>query len=368
MVERVEIKPIMLTWAIERSGQDVVAYLDAHPDVAAWVKLEKRPTVRQLEDFAKSVHVPFGYLFLSEPTHEEVPIPMFRGSSGVGTFNLNVYDTVLSVQRRQEWLTDYLVDNEYDICTCVGLVTLNTPVLETVQVLRRLLQLPENWAFSKRDSADAVNTLTEHIEELCIAVCFNSGVDNNNRRDIPVEECRGFALVNEIAPFVFVNNKDSKTAQLFTLIHETAHILLGKSAGFGGDLESIHDVTERYCDKVAASYLMPEDLVKQVWKDISSTARKFKVSEIAMARRAYELQLIDLDEYRTFYNEYKNRPIPVKNTGYGDFYATVTKRVGRLLAVHIVNAVRSHQLDYLQAYRLTGMYGNTYQTFVNRLE
>jgi len=368
MVHRVEIKPEMLTWAIERAGHDVTVYLDSHPDVAQWVGGEKQPTERQLEGFAKSVHIPYGYLFLSEPSHEEVPIPMFRSSSGNRIFNLNVYDTVLSVQRRQEWLTDYLVENEYEVCSCVGIISLQTSIREVVSILRQLLQLSEDWAFNRRDASDAVNHLTERIENLGIAVCFNSGVENNNRREIPVEECRGFALVNETAPFVFINNKDSKTAQLFTLIHETAHILLGKSAGFGGDLEIIHDVTERYCDQVAAAFLMPSELVGRIWNGIANTARKFKVSEIAMARRAHELHLITREEYRNFYLEYKSRPVPAsRKSGYGDFYATATKRVGRLLAVHIVNAVRSHQLDYLQAYRLTGMYGKTYQTFVKRL-
>ena len=368
MVRRVNIKPEMIAWAIQRAGYDVVAYLSEHPDVDEWYREEKQPTEKQLEDFAKKIHIPYGYLFLNEPSKEEVPIPMFRGNSGNGGFNLNVYDTVLSVQRRQEWLTDYLTENEYDICSCVGVITLKTPILETVGVLRKLLQLDENWAFDRRDSADAVNYLTERIEELGIAVSFNGGVENNNRREIPVEECRGFALVNNVAPFIFVNNKDSKTAQLFTLIHETTHILLGTSAGFGGDMDMIHDVTERYCDRVAAAFLMPADLVRKSWKGISQTAKKFKVSELAMARCANELHLISREEYRKFYLEYQNRPKPAKkSSGFGDFYATATKRVGRLLAVHIINAVKSRQLDYLQAYRLTGMYGNTYQTFVNKL-
>ena len=87
-----------------------------------------------------------------------------------------------------------------------------------------------------------------------------------------------------------------------------------------------------------------------------------------MARRAYELDLITREEYHNFYIEYQGRTISVsKKSGFGDFYATATKRIGRLLAVHIINAVKRQQLDYLQAYRLTGMYGKTYQTFVRKM-
>lgn len=366
MIHRIDINPNMISWAIQRAGYDVDVYLQEHPDIAVWYDKEKLPTENQLEAFAKKLHVPYGYLFLDEPPTEEIPIPMFRGEAGNGGFNLNVYDTILSLQRRQEWLADYLTDNEYDICQCVGVISLNTSVKESVAILRDLLGLEEDWAFERRDSADAVNKLTEQIENVGISVSFNSGVENNNRREIPVEECRGFALVNDVVPFIFVNNKDSKTAQLFTLIHETTHILLGTSAGYGGEMEHIHDVTERYCDRVAAAFLVPAALLNKVWNGISTTAKKFKVSELMVARRAHELRLISDEEYRAFYLEYKNRPIPIKKTSsYGDFYATALKRIGHLLAVHINNAVKSRQLDYLQAYRLTGMYGKTYQTFVN---
>ena len=226
MIHRIEIKPEMITWAIQRAGYDVTVYLREHPDVDAWHKLEKQPTEKQLEEFAHKIHIPYGYLFLDQPTTEVVPIPMFRGSSGNNGFNLNVYDTVITLQRRQDWLTDYLTDNEYETCNCVGIISLQSPIPDTVSVLRHLLQLEEDWTFYRRNPADAVNHLTERMEELGIAVCFNSGVDNNYHREIPVEECRGFALVNGVAPFVFINNKDSKTAQLFTLLHETTHILL----------------------------------------------------------------------------------------------------------------------------------------------
>lgn len=368
MTQRINIKPEMLAWAIERAGHDVSVYLSKHPDIEAWYRQEKQPTEKQLEGFAKAIHIPYGFLFLNHPSKEEIPIPMFRSNTGNRRFNLNVYDTVLSLMRRQEWLSEYLTENEYDICTCVGIITLQTPIKDTVYLLHRLLKLDEDWAFGKRNVGDTINGLTERIEELGIAVCFNSGVDNNNRREILVEDCRGFALVDAAAPFIFINNKDSKTAQLFTLIHETAHILLGTSAGYGGDLDSIHDETERYCDQVAADFLMPADLVISVWHSISKTARKFKVSEIAMARRAYELRLISKEDYHIFYLEYQSRPLPIpKKSEGGDFYAIATRRVGRLFAVHIINAVKRHQLDYLQAYRLTGLYGNTYQTFVNKL-
>ena len=78
-------------------------YIESHPKVAlaSWLDGTKEPTIRQLEDFAKSVNVPFGFLFLENVPEETVPFPVFRGEAGqYNHFDLNVYDTVNIVQQR----------------------------------------------------------------------------------------------------------------------------------------------------------------------------------------------------------------------------------------------------------------------------
>ncbi len=92
----------MLTWAITRAGHRVDEFLDNNPTVHKWLNGVKRPTVKQLEDFSKRVHIPFGYLFLNDPPQEAIPFPFFRtGSKPTAKVSLNVYDTILIMQRRQ---------------------------------------------------------------------------------------------------------------------------------------------------------------------------------------------------------------------------------------------------------------------------
>lgn len=281
MIHRIDIKPEMLAWAIERAGHDMAVYLGQHPDVDAWYRQEKQPTVRQLETFANQVRVPFGYLFLDHTPQESVPFPVFRGEAGQKEgFDLDVFDTVNSVRLRQEWLSDYLVNN--------------------------------------------------------------------------------------VAPYIFVNSQDAKRAQLFTLVHEAAHIMLGVSAGHAETDTLSHDATERYCDMVAAEFLVPAMVLREVWGDgdLKRLSRRFWVSELVIARRAHNIGMMSDRAYRAFWQEYSHRPhTPRSKRDGGDFYRSSLKRVGKLFAIHVRNAVNSSQLSYTEAYRLTGLKGHTYDVF-----
>lgn len=361
------IRPEMLIWAFERAGFNEERAIKAFPNLEYWLSGEKLPTVTQLQQFAKRFYVPFGYLFMQQAPTETIPFPMFRGEAGeMGHFDLNVYDTVSNIRTRQEWLENYLIDNDIATCPLVGCVSLNTPIGEAVELLRRSLRLEPRWAFCLARTDVAVGYLTERLEQVGIFVAYNGIVGNNTKRTLGVSECRGFALVNNTAPYVFVNSVDSKAAQMFTLVHETAHIMLGVSAGHAGDEIGAHDANERYCDMLAAEFLVPADVLREMWNDnIKRLSRQFKVSEIVIARRAHDLELLSDTGYRKFWMEYSHRPIAEKKkSGGGDFYLTSVKRVGKLFAIHIRNAVNSRQLEYTEAYRLTGLSGKTYQHFM----
>jgi hypothetical protein len=89
------------------------------------------------------------------------------------------------------------------------------------------------------------------------------------------------------------------------------------------------------------------------------------VSEIVIARRALDTGKISRNEFFAFYEEYKNREFVKKqNQGSGgDFYATARKRLSLTFASHINNAVKSGQLLYRDAYKLTSMKGDTFDKF-----
>lgn len=361
------VKPEILRWAIKRAGFSEEKAVEVFPKLQDWLSGEKKPTISQLQNFASKFFVPFGYLFLQQIPTETIPFPMFRGEAGQSNhFDLNVYDTVMNVQSRQDWLEEYLIDNEIETCLLVGSIEISTPVNEAVSRLRKYLKLEPRWAFGLMRVEMALSILTQKLEDAGIFLAFNGVVGNNTHRVLKVSECRGFALVNQTAPYIFVNSADSKYAQMFTLIHETAHIMLGISAGHAGDGFLSQDLVEDYCDRVAAEFLVPAEVIREVWNgDIKWGSRKFKVSEIVVARRAHDLGLLSDEAYKAFWLEYSKRPISTKKeSGGGSFYLTSVKRVGKLFAVHVRNAVNNHQLSHTEAYRLTGLYGNTFQHFM----
>lgn len=370
MKTEVDVSANMLTWAIARAGYELQPFTDKIPNLQKWLSGEKKPTVRQLEEFSKKVHLPFGFLFLHEPPKEKLPIPFFRtNNTQATTVSLNVYDTILLLQQRQDWLRNYLKDNDFEPLPFAGKFRDKNNVAEIVSDIRLVLGLPENWASNFRTWQEAQDHLVLHIEDKGIIVTFNGVVENNGYRKIPVEECRGFVLVDEMAPFMFINNADYKSAQMFTLVHELAHIWTGHSAGFDfRTLQPADDPIEKLCDKVAAEFLVPENEFNILWgknPDIKSAARYFKVSDIVIARRALDTGKISRSQFFTFYAEYSNREfIKKENQGDGgNFYATVRKRISITFASHINNAVKSGKLLYRDAYKLTSMKGDTFHTF-----
>ena len=370
MRTEVNINADMLTWAITRAGFDLHEFAGRVPNLLEWVSGNKKPTVKQLEDFSKKVYLPFGYFFLQEPPKEKLPIPFFRTNNTQATqVSVNVYDTILLMQQRQDWLKDYLKDSEFEILPFVGKYRNSGTVQEIVDDIRNTLGLFENWASNYKTWQDALENLIQHIENIRIITVFNGVVENNTHRPVSVEECRGFVLVDELAPFMFINNADGKAAQMFTIVHELAHIWTGHSAGFDfRKLKPADNPNELLCDKVAAEFLVPKVSFNEVWDDnpdFKTAARYFKVSEIVIARRALDLGKITKQQFFEFYNEYEQREFVKKEQqgSGGDFYATTRKRLGLAFSAHINNAVKSGKLLYRDAYKLTSLKGDTFQVY-----
>lgn len=372
MITEIDVNPTMISWAITRAGFELQDFLKDHPLIVKWLEKIKKPTVKQLEDFAKSVHIPFGYLFLNQPPSEVISFPFFRTGKSAPhkQVSLNVYDTILILQRRQDWLVDYLLDSGQGRLPYVGKFTSDSSYLTIVNDIRKVLKLEAEWAKNFSTKEDTLNHITERIEEAGIIVNFDGVVENNTHRPIRVEECRGFVLVNDIAPFMFVNAADAKAAQLFTIVHELAHVWLGESAGFNNEqLLPANDPVEQLCDLVAAEFLVPAESFTVLWQkqnDLGALSRYFKVSQLVLARRALDLGIYSKSDFFKFYHEFMER-VRIRKEAQapgGNFYATARKRISVSFASYVNQAVKQDKILYRDAYKITGLKGDTYNNFV----
>ena len=363
----VEIQPKIIDWAISRSGYDKEEFFSEFPKIQTWREGEQSPTLSQLRKFAKKTRVPFGYLLLKNPPAEELPIPFFRTTdNNINQVAVNLRDTILTLQKRQEWLSEYLIDQGAQPLDFIGKFTTNTAIEKITEDIRKTLNLSNNWATHHPNWEKALQHLSERIEEAGIFMVFNSVVGLDNHRPIEVDECRGFVLCSEIAPFLFVNAADAKAAQMFTIAHELAHLWIGVSAGFDfRRLQPANNAVENFCDAVAAEFLVPSALFEQKWTDSADfnvLAKFFKVSQIVIARRALDLGKIDREDFFDFYQERMDwfAQIKARKGDGGNFYNTLRKKINLRFLATLNRAVKENKILYKHAYQLSGLRGTTY--------
>ena len=369
---RIDVKRRLLDWAITRSGKSVddLSKNRTICNIRKWLSGESRPTLSQLETFANATFTPLGYLLLSDPPDEPMPIPYFRTLGKTPAFrpSLDLMDTIQIIKQRQDWMRDHLVAGGSHQLHFVGSVKQADLPVDIARDMRKMLGMTGEWAAGLDSWEKALMELRSKIEESGVFVTTNGIVGYNTRRRLQVDEFRGFVLVDDHAPFIFVNGADSKSAQMFTLAHELAHVWLGRSATFDlRYLDPANDAVERACNMIAAEFLVPEDEMHPVWDRFAANpdpykgvARHFKVSRLVAARRALDLGFIHRDEFLDSYGElYKETR---KGKG-GDFYAVANLRIGERFARAVISAAREEKILYREAYNLTGLNRSTFEKY-----
>jgi Zn-dependent peptidase ImmA (M78 family) len=379
MSVRVAIQPKLIQWAQERSKVsegDLCAKFPRYPE---WLDGSVQPTLKQLEKFAAQTYTPLGYFFLPEPPEERLPIPDFRtvADQGVSRPSPHLLDTIFAIQLRQEWMRGFLVGQGEPPLAFVGSRSMEDSPDEVAREIRHTLGLEARWSRSHATWEDALRALIQKIESIGVLVMINGVVENNTHRPLDVEEFRGFVLCDPHAPVIFINGRDAKAAQMFTLVHELAHLWLGQGgiSDFNALLPSGNAV-EIYCNKVAAEFLVPAAEMKDAWEEVGRAAqpferlaRFFKVSPVVVARRLLELELISRQRFFDYYKEYKEAAAErdARRTGGGDFYRTLGSRLGRRFPSAVYSAAREGRLEYRDAYQLTGLSGSSYDRFGREL-
>jgi len=186
---------------------------------------------------------------------------------------------------------------------------------------------------------------------------------------IDVRAFRGFALADDIAPFVLINDQDAKSAWAFTLLHELAHLWLGQS-GISGEFSD--SKIERFCSDVASKILLPD--IDQIGPLGSASANKTEaIGLFAAARRvsasmvAYRLflenelsrgewqQISRFFRERWLENKEKQRVQSKEHEGGPNYYVVRRHRVGPALLQLVSRNLSAGSLTPTKAGKVLGV-------------
>ncbi|WP_439856196.1 ImmA/IrrE family metallo-endopeptidase [Pseudomonas yamanorum] len=358
------INPEILRWARSRArisaGTLAKSIGTAEDNVLAWEDGAKRPSFNQAMNYAHHTHIPFGYLYLAKPPVEDLPLPDLRTVNGrEPSYSLALRDTIRWAMERQDWYRSWLTSQGYEKNEVVGILSINDGIPAVVVSMREKLGIPE---MPKRGTFDDYFTkLVQSIENIGILVMRNSIVNNNTSRPLSVDEFRGFAMSDALAPVIFVNTADCPEARLFTLIHELTHIWIGKS-GVSDAEPQTHNREEIFCNAVAAELLAPEREFRIAWKhfedwkdNLPFITRTFHVSEWVIARRALTLGFISQADYSNFIGNKIAAHKARNKDGVPPYSRLQTGRISKTLAKAVASEALSGRMLFRDASRLMGI-------------
>lgn len=361
-----EVAPEILRWAMGRSGREAEALERRFPKLGMWLRGEAGPTLRQIQEFAAATYTPFGYFFLAGPPEEELPIPDFRTrrAEGLRKPSGDLLDTIYLCQSRQAWFEEFAREERLDPVALVGSMARTTPVTAAAGRIRAAIGFDLEQRRQDRTWTEALRRLVHSVEDAGILIMVSGVVGSNTHRKLEVEEFRGFALADPVAPLIFVNGADSKSAQMFTIAHELAHLALGESALSDAEASAFPDEeTERWCNQVAAEVLVPLAVLQgelEAGEPVGSAAerlaRRFKVSRLVILRRLLEAGAFrSREQFRAAYEAECERLRGMETGGDGgDFYRTLGVRVSRRFEYAIVASALGGRTTFPEAMRLLG--------------
>lgn len=306
MNERAYITPKVLKWARESariSRESIASKISVKEEkIKEWEEGKSFPTMNQAKNLAKKYRRPFAILFLPDIPKDFYPLQDFRkkGSTPLSTSSLFI---IREIQQKQSWVRDLYVESDESKLPFVGKFSIKDKPENVARDILETLNIQPGKYITR-------NPLKEWIEAAETQGIFVSRTSFiHSRLKIDPNELQGFAIADEYAPFVFINSKDWNSSQLFTLVHELAHIWIVES-GISNQIEQVaqnrskYHPVELFCNEVAANVLMPASEMRnfnnKILENPSKVFNSYKrlgVSTLALLFRLKKLNLISSKKY-----------------------------------------------------------------------
>ena len=379
MSDKAFITPNVLKWAREsaRMSEETAANKVAVTieRLKEWEEGISQPTIRKAQALAKAYKRPFALFFLPEIPRDFQPLQDFRKSGSKELTTSSIF-IIREIQQKQAWISDVYNENNEGKLSFVGRFTIkDNPQVVAKDILSTLKINPAAYK-----TENPIREWIDASETNGIFVSRTSFI--HSRMKLDSDELQGFAIADPFAPFVFVNSDDWNAPQLFTLLHELAHIWIaetGISNGIEPEIKSRDKFSpiELFCNEVAANALIPNEIISNIDRsifrnsqDIFKTAKTLGVSSFAFLIRALNLNIISPTLYHSLkkkaeidYQEFlkkeaeKKAALKIKqkeNPGGPNPYLLRLNKNSRLFTQVVLDSLRSGFVQPTQASLLLG--------------
>lgn len=356
MIQRLNVNTKVLLAYIRSSNIPIELLRQKLPNIDKFLTGELEPTFNQLSALSKLINVPTGLLILKKTI---TPVALnidFRtiNSQKLSDISSELRDTILEMQEKQDFLRD-LVENE---CSFVGIFNFGDNHAKVIEKARTLL----GTEITKK----RFDNYRKVLGDLGIFIFLNGKYKDNTHRPLDLKEFRGFVLSDKKAPIIFINQLDSKTGQLFTLIHEFIHLLYGNSDLLESEDSSIRSKTEAIINSITAEILVPKTLLinmfdeqKSIENNLEDIAKRFEVSKFVILRRLYDLSIISKDIFSSLQieleNEFEQLEKVSKTSRGGNYNYNLKFRIDNNFFKHVNNAVQQNKITYTDAFSIVGV-------------
>jgi Zn-dependent peptidase ImmA (M78 family) len=277
---------------------------------------------------------------------------------------------VRNVRARQSAIKEILVDDESPPLEFVASKSVKSGPEAVLKSIIDITGIKREEFRAKSTPELAFAYLRAKAEAVGVFVLLIGNLGSHHTA-IDAEAFRGFALADEIAPFVVVNDQDARTAWSFTLIHELAHIWLGAS-GISGKVSEAE--IEKFCNTVANRFFLSDVELEtlEITKDASLQETISKIADFAKKRHisgsmvAYALVrkgIITLEVWRAITRYFaaqwrKSRDAQKdrekESTG-PNYYVVRRHRLGRALMHTVSRALSEGTLSPTRASQILGV-------------
>jgi len=304
----VSINPKIIKWARESAGwgvDEISKKLKTSKE--NFEKIEsgsKLPTFRQLEFLANYFKRPVAVFFLQKPPEEPTIASSFRIlPKSEQEFSKELKLAIRKTRYYQSIANTLLKDLGMDTNPLILKISLTDNPIEIAKEERKKIGISVEEQYKWQNSYSAFNFWRESIESKNILVF---------QFKFPIEDARGFSLMDKEPPAIAINSVDNILARIFTLFHEYAHIILGITEIYSEEEEiDLNKEVENWCDRFASEFLLPEENLKRdndfqkyiktrrlSSEILDNLSKKFKVSKKAVLTRLRTLDLIEYDVYK----------------------------------------------------------------------